>query len=333
MAKTSKSKTTKSKKGGLNKKEKKEVSKIAKKAVLGLAESKYFHINGTIGEESFNAAWRISTGIQSEIAVLGFTTGFEKALNKDGSTTAYKYGVDPDTGSNKNMDSLELNRIFHAGSDVPNDQFQIEGKSIRPAYAESQWLLNRLAGNTNTLSQVQNGLIYKVRMVRVKPRPVKAAHIQVDPQSDLFLTNFNREFGVQSQLGSTYIFNPYEFMMAKVNTRKYRVLEDKTFTMGPGGNYVNLGAGEELLIPYQVQVGETSSVKTLKIKHNIGKELYYDHPNGTNDEDQYPQDGFVLEFILFHVWAQGNPNEEFALRTTPDLLRLSCRPVSTFKDI
>lgn len=333
MAKTSKSKTTKSKKGGLNKKEKKEVSKIAKKAVLGMAESKYFNINGAIGEESFNAAWRTTAGIQSEIAVLGFTTGFEKALNKDGSTTAYKYGVDPSTGSNKNMDSLEMNRIFHAGSSVPNDQFQIEGKSIRPAYAESQWLLNRLAGETKTLSQVQNGLIYKVRMLRVKPRPVKASHIQVDPQNDLFLSNFNTELGVQTQIGTTYVFNPYEFMMAKVNTRKYRVLEDKIFTMGPGGNYVNQGAGEELLIPYQVQVGETSSVKTMKIKHNIGKELYYEDPNGSNDEDQYPQDGFVPEFILFHVWAQGNPNEEFALRTTPDLLRLSCRPVSTFKDI
>lgn len=327
-----KSKTSKSK-GGLNKKEKKEVSKIAKKAVLGLAESKYFNINGALGEDSFNAAWRTSIGIASEVAVLGYTTGFEKALNKDGSVTAYKYGVDPSSGSNKNMDSLELNRIFHAGSGVPNDQFQIEGKTVRPAFTETQWLLNRLAGQTNTLAQVQNGLIYKVRMIRVKPRPSKASHIQVDPQTDLFLSNFNDEFGIQSQTGTTYVFNPYEFVMAKVNSRKYKVLEDKMFTMGPAGNYTNLEAADGHLVPYQVQVGETSSMRSFKIKHNIGKELYYENPNGSTDEDQYPQDGFTPEFVLFHVWAQGNPNEEFGLRTTPNLLRISCRPVSTFKDI
>ena len=280
-------KTSKSR-GGLNKKEKKEVSKIAKKAVLGMAESKYFHVNGALGELPFNAAWRTTTGIQSEVAVLGYTTGFEKALNKDDTVGSYKYGVNPTTGGAQNMESLELNRIYHAGSGVPDDQFQIEGKSVRPAFTETQWLLNRLAGQTNTLSQVQNGLIYKVRMIRVKPRVVKASAQQMDPQNDLFLNSNNTEFGINSIVGTAYMFNAYEFVMAKVNSRKYRVLEDTMFTMGPAGNYTNLGAGEEFIVPYQVQVGETSSLKTFKRKHNIGKELYYENPNGTSDRDQNP---------------------------------------------
>lgn len=296
-----------------------------------MAESKYFNVNGALGELPFNAAWRTTTGIQSEVAVLGYTTGFEKALNKDETVGAYKYGVNPTSGAGLNMESLELNRIFHAGSGVPDDQFQIEGKSVRPAYTETQWLLNRLAGNTNTLSQVQNGLIYKVRMIRVKPRVVKGSHQQMDPQNDLFLKSNNDEFGINSTIGTAYIFNAYEFMMAKVNSRKYRVLEDTMFTMGPAGNYSQIAYPS--IEPFQVQVGESSSLKTFKRKHNIGKELYYENPNGTSDRDQYPDDGFSPEFVLFHVWAQGNPNEEFALRTTPDLLRLSCRPVSTFKDI
>lgn len=324
---------TKAGKKGLTKTERSQVKKIAKKAVNTMAESKYFNINGSLGEDTMQAAWRTSTGIQSEIAVLGYTTGFEKALNKDGSTTAYKYGVDPSSGSNKNMDSLELNRIFTSGAGAPNDQYQIEGRTINPSYAESHWMLNRLAGKTDTLSQVQRGLTYKVRMIRVKPRPVKSSHQQVDPQQDLFLSSFNGEFGVQSLSGTTYIFNPYELMLAKVNTRKYRVLEDKFFNLGTAGNFTNLGAAEEFIVPYQVQQPEASSLKIIKCKHDIGKELYYDDPNGTGDTDQYPQDGFTPEFVLFHVWAQGNPNEEFALRTTPELVRISCRPVSTFKDI
>lgn len=323
----------KSSKKGLTKKEKTQTRKIAKSVVNKMAESKYFNVSREIGEVPLNSAWWTSGTVQSEIGVLGFTTGFEKATDQNGATIAYKYGVNPVNGAGKNMESLELNRVFESTSPSPLEQYSVEGNTIRPAYAETNWLLNRLAGNTEQFNDLANGCNYKVRMVRCKPRPTKGSFNRVHPENDLFLDQANHEFGISTIQSGVRVFNPFELMLAKTNSRKYQILEDTTFVMGSAGNYVDvgLGAGE---VAYNMKNPETSSCKTLKRTHNIGKELYYLKPNDSaTSQNQYPQDGFHQEFVLFHVWASGNPQTVQTARTTPNLLRISCRPVSTFKDI
>lgn len=318
-------------KKGLTKTEQKQTRKIAKSVVNKMAESKYFDVARGIGELPLNAAWWSSGTVQSEIGVLGFTTGFEKAVDAAGSTVAYKYGVNPSNGNAKNMESLELNRVFSLGSASPLDQQSVEGNSIRPSYAESHWLLNRLAGKADLFNELANGCNYKIRMVRCKPRPTKGSFNHVRPEDDLFLDQANHEFGINTITSGVQVFNPYELMLAKTNSRKYQILEDTTFVMGQAGTFitdVNAAGAYGMINP------ETSSCKILKRTHNIGKELYYKEPNNQSTvQNQYPQDGFQQEFILFHVWAAGNPQEVNTARTTPNLLRISCRPVSTFKDM
>ena len=317
----------KSSKKGLTKTEKTQTRKIAKSVVNSLAESKYFNVSREIGEMTFNSAWWASASSQSEIAVLGFTTGFEKAVDAAGSTQSYKYGANPANGNAMNMESLELNRLFDTDQGQPFAQYAIEGTTCRPAYAESHWLLNRLQGQQgNLFGDLPNTCNYKIRMIRCKPRPIKGSFNSVRPENDLFLDQSNLEFGINSISSGQRVFNPFEFSLAKANSRKYQILEDTTFVMGPAGSYTpdNIST-----IP-----PETSSCKVLKRTHNIGKELFYQKPNdATSSQNQYPQDGFHQEFILFHVWATGNPQTVATGRTTPELLRLSCRPVSTFKDI
>ena len=324
---------SKSTKKGLTKKEKSQTRKIAKSVVNNLAESKYFNVARSIGELNLNTAWWASATSQSEIGVLGFTTGFEKEVNQDGATVAYKYGDNVTNGSGQNMESLELNRVFEISSQSPLEQNAVEGNTIRPAYAESNWLLNRLAGNTEQINDLANGCTYKVRMIRCKPRVVKGSFQRVHPENDLFLDQANHEFGISSVQNNVRVFNPYELMLAKANSRKYQIIEDTMFAMGPAGNYVDvgLGAGE---VAYNMKNPESTACKTLKRTHKIGKELYYNKPNDTStSQNQYPQDGFQQEFILFHVWASGNPQQVTTARTAPQLMRISCRPVSTFKDI
>lgn len=323
----------KSNKKGLTKTEQKQTRKIAKAVVNKMAESKYFNVSREIGEKEFNAAWWSSGTLQSEIAVLGFTTGFEKAVDAAGSTQSYKYGVNPANGNAINMESLELNRVFDESEGQPLAQYAVEGNTIRPAYAETNWLLNRLAGNTEQFGDLAKGCDYKVRLIRCKPRPTKGSFNSVRPENDLFLDQSNHEFGINTISSGLRVFNPFEFMLAKSNSRKYQILEDTTFTMGSAGNYVDLGlgAGE---VAYNMQAPQTSACKTLKRKHSLGKELYYNQPNSTTtSQNQYPQDGFHQEFVLFHVWASGNPQTVNTARTAPTQLRLSCRPVATFKDI
>ena len=83
--------TTKSSKEGLTKTERTQTRQIAKSVVNKMAESKYFNTSRDIGELALNAAWWTSATVQSEIGVLGFTTGFEKQVDAAGSTQAYKY--------------------------------------------------------------------------------------------------------------------------------------------------------------------------------------------------------------------------------------------------
>ena len=127
--------------------------------------------------------------------------------SKDGSTEAYKYGVDATSGNNVNMESLEMNRIYTNSATAPLNQNAIQGKSLRPAFAETKWHLDRVAGYVNTLQSVQNGCIYKVRMLRLKPRAAKGSAQQVDPQEDAFLTQTNNEFGIQSLESGAYILS------------------------------------------------------------------------------------------------------------------------------
>ena len=319
-------------KKGLTKTEQKQTRKIAKSVVNSLAESKYFNVSRGIGELPLNSAWWSSTSVQSEIGVIGFTTGFEKAIDAAGSTVSYKYGVNPANGNAKNMESLELNRVFTLGAGSPLDQQSVEGNTVRPSYAESHWLLNRLAGNTEQFNDLANGCNYKIRMVRCKPRPTKGSFNKVKPEADLFLDQSNHEFGINTISSGLQVFNPYELMLAKTNSRKYQILEDTMFVMGPAGTYVDVGLGQGE-VSYDMHNPETSACKVLKRTHNIGKELYYKEPNNlATSQNQYPQDGFQQEFILFHVWAAGNPQTVNTARTTPTLMRISCRPVSTFKD-
>ena len=325
--------TTKSSKKGHTKTERTQTRQIAKSVVNKMAESKYFNTSRDIGELALNAAWWTSATVQSEIGVLGFTTGFEKQVDAAGSTQAYKYGVNPANGSAKNMESLELNRVFDLGQGAPLDQNAVVGNTIRPAYAETNWLLNRIAGSTTQFNDIANGCKYNVRLIRCRPRPVKGSFQQVRPDKDLFLDQSNHEFGIDTISSGSRVFNPFEFMLAKANSRKYQILEDTTFSMGPAGTYVDvgLGAGE---IAYDVKNPESSSCKVIKRTHKLGKELYYASPNDVStSQNQYPQDGFQPEFVLFHVWASGNPQTAITARTAPQLLRVSCRPVSTFKDM
>lgn len=317
---------------GLTTKERTQTRAIARSVVSKMAETKYFDVAKYIGEEPFLTAWK-SGNTESEIAVLGFTTGFEKAKLNPSTDQAYKYGVN-DAGNNINMNGLDLNSIYTGNEANPQERAQaIEGNTIRPSYAETNWLLVRSAGETDGIADVSNGLNYKVRMIRAKPRARKGSYMDVNPREDLFLDQTNGEFGISSVLYGTTVqkFNAYEFNMAKANSRKYHILEDVTFNMGPASTYHAEGTTTD---PYDVKPGSTSSVRCFKRKHDIGKEYYYSDPhNGADVVQTYPQDGFTgPEFILFHVWACGN-QESIAIRKTPDLLKISCRPISTFKDV
>ena len=312
---------------GLTKTEKTQVKTIAKKAVLSIAETKYLHTKPYADAEFINA-WQIANQT-SQIGVLGFTTGFEKAMETDGSTDAFKYGVD-DTGTTKNMNSLEMNRLFLSNAQIAQHaSYAIEGSMMRPSYNETQWLLNRIAGNTTAV--LDNGLPYRVRMLRLRPRSLKGSYQRVDPRNDAFLDQFNTEFGINSVTSTgAPIMDEFQINLAKANSRKYQVLEDTQMIINCPMTYDTINdAGAITYVARQSR--DTQRIFTRK--HNLGKELFYPDTETNTIASTLPQNGFIPEFVLFHVVHIGTPEDNLDNRLRPDQLYLNCRPVSTYKDI
>ena len=313
-------------KKGLTQTEKKQVTTIAKRAVNVMIESKYFH-TAQYYETGLYNAWLDGNQL-SEVGVLGFTTGFEKSKNNDDVVDPFKYGVNA-SGSKQNMKSLEMNRVFLSdATNLQSRSYALEGSTCRPAFNETKWLLSRKAGNTTSIPD--RGLTYKIRMLRLRPRTIKGSYQKVDPGTDAFLDAFNREFGVYSlDDNSVPIMDEFQFHLAKCNSRRYHVLEDSTMTMKPTMMFDETTNSSGAVV-YQTRQSENTQ-RIITRKHNLGTELFYPSSLGNQIADSLPQDGFVPEFVLFHAICVGSPFS-VGSRTKPEMLNISCRPVSTFKD-
>lgn len=307
-------------KKGLTKTEKTQVKKIAKTAINKMVESKYFDVV-TVQNNYPNPIWQ-SSGVNSPVACWGYTTGVRRSI--DNSTT-YKFGVNNVTGAQVSMTSLKMNSVFRSNvTPASRAQYAIEGLSCRPAYNEVQWLLERPLASTD--SDPHKGQPYSFRMIRIKPRALKASYQAINPNFDIFLNSLNEPFGPAS-VGSANqpVMNEIDFYLAKVNSRRYNVIADTKFTMLPSViDSFHSTYGNRVTNP------STSGCKIIKTKHNMGKEFHYLNPDvsTSNGGSQDPESGFEPEFILFFVTALGGVPSN----TLVDNIRLSARPVSTFKD-
>lgn len=315
--------TSSNTKKGLTKVEKKQVTSIAKKAVNSLAESKYFNVNGGITNVAPVPIVRDNANMNSSISCYGFTTGAR--ANSD-TNQRYNFGVNPITGASADMTTLNMNQVFRTNDIIPARQnYAIEGLTCRPSYNECQWLFERPQSNTTV--DGQKAQPYKIRMIRIVPRALKASAQSIDPENDMFLDALNEPYGPASISGTQPFFGPKDFHLAKVNSRRYRVLQDTGFTMLPSTIASNTTTNTDL-----VNNPSASGYRVIKTKHNIGKELYYRDPDSAaaTGGSQYPTTGFEPEFILFLICAIGG---EQGFGDLTDNISLSARPVSTFKDI
>jgi hypothetical protein len=327
-------------KKGLTKTEKSQVKTIAKKAVNSMAETKYFNTNAGIARFVPNPIWRYAdpvsqTTYNSDITCFGFTTGLPRNTNSNGDQVVFKYGQNRSTAQEIEMGDLALNQIFSDQDSIPQRaQYAIEGVTIRPSFNEVQWVLERPVLSPTELNY-QSATILHCRIVRVVPRSIKGSFgpSKLDPKNDLFLDQLNEPFGVatRNNVGKP-VFGQYEFNMAKVNSRRYKVISDKTLAMGPSLLTADL-FGEGL---YYSNNPDKTAFKKFTTKHNLGKELYYPTPNeaGTGSFfPQRPETGFTNEMILYHFCNIGTQENDPKDRQLSNNVVLTARPVSTFKDI
>jgi len=121
----------------------------------------------------------------------------------------------------------------------------------------------------------------------------------------------------------------FQINLAKANSRKYNVIEDTQMIINPPMTYDTINdAGAVTYVARQTSNTQRQFTKT----HKIGTELFYPDTETNTTASTLPQNGFIPEFILFHVIHVGTP-EAVSNRLRPDQLTVNCRPVSTFKDI
>lgn len=224
-------------KKGLNKTEKAQVSKIAKKAVTTVAEKKF------MDSVQFNNVGFVSANAESPIAVMAYST-----LR---SQTPLNHGAVPEMYGLKQVDEGLCLKPFYAPRGDIDDrtgQYHILGKKIIPKSCHTRMRFVRkysvmnnndvplpLAGNPSefettpppALTQMLGrSLPIAFRLIRCIPKGPIGTSISVTPNIDLF----NDKYGNPTGVGSAD-FGENEIRFLKVNTRKWQVLEEKHWTL------------------------------------------------------------------------------------------------------
>ena len=223
---------------GLNKKEKSQVTDIAKKAVQVVAEKKFMD-SSQYSEQSL-----VSAHSTSPIAVAGYST----TEDVDAAGAAIVYGL----GQLK--EGLCLKPFMsEARADTQEEanlsRYAIIGKSIIPRKCHSRFRFRRtysvldnegepLPGDTSpfqlpsTTGGLGHSLPVYMRVIRVTPKGQSGTTITHLPSYDLFQDKYGEPLGVSSfDSAGDARFGTEELIFSKINTRKYTVLDDKRFTL------------------------------------------------------------------------------------------------------
>lgn len=313
---------------GLNQKEVKQTKQIVKKTVNAMAESKYFECNGVINGKTL---LRARTDIKA-IGVLGFAT----LEDKNSSGTRLAYGKDAQNAY-QYLDELNMNRASD-GSAAQNDAFRkaqsVEGNYVTPSFAQSSFILARDYVETTGLAANDYSTLaaapYFVRILRLQPRASKFSTEDVNPMSDAFVDEVGEKTGIDDN-----DFGPIELMTYKSNSRKYKVISDKSFTMVPPFTVNNQSTGFTAAgtDPGNASVSNLTAngcFKTMTMRHDIGNKLYF--PAGSTGRHN-SSTGQKNEFILFHTCQVGINSAASQAGNDATKLLVSGKFVSTFKDI
>lgn len=304
-----------------------EARAIAQKTVNKAAESKYFACSSLKNANGMHRA-RSDTG---GIAVRGYATCENK--NQDGTQIAY--GRSTADNSTEYLGELNMNRTQANGSGSDHEKAQaVVGSYATPSYAASTFILERdyIATNAEAADyETLNAAPYYVRVLRICPRASKFTNTDIDPESDAFVD----ETGLATGISHTS-FGPQELMLYKANSRKYRVVQDMKFTLNCPFTTSNVATGETPTDPLTetnalvTNMSKTGFMKTINMKHDIGKKLYFELGGGTKANSTA---GHKNEFILFHTCQLGVNSQASLTSYNATNMLIAGKFVSTFKDL
>lgn len=301
-------------KKGLNTVEKKQVSAIIRSNV----ESKYFDAEHTLDGQQLKQQQSTDDAL---VWVRAFAVGNGKV---DGVNANYGW---QNSTTERVVTAQHMVRTFPSTlSGSPADTYLPnipDGKEVMPSMCQTIYRVYRDKVNLAAVgTSMAMAAPYRVRMIRVLPKRTKFSNTTYTPKEDLFLNTFGVAYGINSgNNGFQEKFGQMAMMTAKVNTRKYRLLQDVQFTL----NCPAINNADDLNC-FQT---EASSEKLIKVNHVQPTKLRYDGLY-TTESNREPITGQSGELIFFHVCILGNDGSS-GLDVQPQC-KIDVKSVSTFKD-
>lgn len=223
---------------GLNKKEKSQVVKIAKKSIQTVAEKKFMN------SAQFEDENLVPAHTNSPIAVIGYST--TEDVNVSGAAVMY--------GQTQVKEGLCLQPFLADEKDDTQEvadlgRYAVIGKSVMPRTCHSRWRFQRrysaldndgeqLDGDSHpfvlpsTINGIADSLPIYFRVLKVTTKGQAGSSITHDPGKDLFLDKYGQPTGVTAtNLAGNFVFTEQDLLFCKANSRKYQVIEDKRFTL------------------------------------------------------------------------------------------------------
>ena len=302
---------TLAKKRGLNKTEKKQVRAI----IDSKAESKYFECTYNLHGQSMK--YQSTDATLQEVTVRAFAVG-PATINDVVGTYGYDSG-----GAARSITAMNMARTFDSNQTNEDYNSNIpDGRYVEPMMGKVTWRLFRNMADIGDADDQRKANPYMIRMIRVKPRVTKYSDADIDPSTDLFVNQYGMAYGIGTAESSyNKNFGAIEMMSAKVNRRKYALLQDTMFQLEPPSCATALDSD---LITTQTKRG---SQKLITTYHRQPKKLCYQ--GAYNDAvDRQPVSGQFNELIFFHCAILGTNTKSLI----PDV-SIDCVPVATFKDI
>lgn len=300
------------KKKGLSNLEKKQVSTIINKK----SETKYMQSVYNLQGQSLK--FQSSAATENEIMVRAFAIG----TGEIGGLAAH-YGYESIGGSPRAITPIHGSRTFDSTVVTGTDYFGNvpEGKYVNPSMSRCEWRIHRGIIDTSDTEKMRIASPYYVRMVRVVPRNSKFSDTTYVPSNDLFLNQYSIDYGIDSPANDHQKnFGLFEMLTAKVNSRKYIVIQDTTFQLNCPN--INTQLSTDLICSQT----SGSHQRMLTTNHKMPKKLFYSGTYDTADTRQ-PLAGQSAELIFFHVGTVGTTTKDLELDCKIDL-----KPVFTFKD-
>lgn len=331
----------KSKNAGLNKKQKAEVTALSKKAVKTMAEAKYMNNN----DESLTQQIPFEIQNNKLVSCIGYSTTVK--ANAQGGSYQYPNGHDM-------REMMCLRPFFDTTAYEDLRQYAPDGKEIRPISCRTRWRLDRDftkitaqfrnvdAGDDPAPADTALALPILCRMIRINPI-ITSTSTECNPAEDAFLNSYGQHFGVDTQVSPTdtdSVFNEEELLFSRVNTRRYKVIQDKKFVIQPGAVVNWTGAASQTsgragianVTPSYKRCEKYLNTSHMLTTRKNGKVFYEDPAESTTTN---ATTGNKREYVLFHFMRQGSTlaGMENPSLSAPLDINISSTNVTKFIDV